>query len=790
LSKSGVARDRSLPECTVGAVLGAIGTLAMLPWARRFSVALSSPIHLPGAEEMAGDVKVVTYAETALLVIGIPIAALLFGRVIPGYLERRARPGRISFEWAAAGFAASLPLWIQGLRPKWALGAGTLLSIAIAGLIAYFRASFGFRRLWTRTGRRAALSLASSAAAAALAWRAGPSPRTLLIRNLTMDLIAVVMVVLILGYTLCILFPRPLGGLAGLERMGKIAAISLVPSATSLIVQSDAGVFVPVALLAPLASVGVPLRMRWSRGISICLAALFLFCCGWTIYRQPAAGVDLFEDGHALAPAQQYLLGGRPYLDSYPVHGWGDDGGVDAFFFRIFGSSLQTFRDRRAAWTALSLATLGVSIICSSATPGGVIAAMLVVLGICPWLSERQLLALAALAFLGAGARTSSRRPILWWLGGVCAGAAIFFSLDIGVIVAFGALIAVVTLPSAEARRLEIRAGLRGGAWVLSGIACGGLPFVLRLWRMGVLAAFLHTSFVELPREIVPTWGLPAGSVAALFRQETVAASLAKRLFDALSGRTMPWLFFVLVLAAGGAVLLWRAAAGRLEQVDRAAWMWACVGTVGLRGMLGRADGGHAALYGVFPAVLASWLLLRAFRSNRWVAPTLCCGAFLLIRIHPIKALETQLNAVASSARTRARLEQESVTVFRTERAMLPAGQAGEIGDLKAFLDSRLKPGETFFDFSNEPALYFLLDRSMPVRFLAVPCYETPEKQREVTFRLEQLRPPIAILSSGTWLDAFDGVASRERAPLVAAYLDVHYREIGRVSRWTIGQRR
>jgi len=93
------------------------------------------------------------------------------------------------------------------------------------------------------------------------------------------------------------------------------------------------------------------------RVVGLGLLALLL-ACGWTVYYQPGAPVDLFEDGLALGPASAYLQGARPYVDTYPVHGWGADGGFDALLFRAVEPSLQTLRLRRAAVTALALTAL------------------------------------------------------------------------------------------------------------------------------------------------------------------------------------------------------------------------------------------------------------------------------------------------------------------------------------------------------------------------------------------------------------------------------------------------
>src|SRR5262249_61734002 len=136
-------------------------------------------------------------------------------------------------------------------------------------------------------------------------------------------------------------------------------------------------------------------------GRSIRLGLLaFLFSSGWTIHYQPGTPVDLFEDGQPLANAATYVQGGHPYLQTYPVHGWGADGGLDSLFFRVFGPSLQTFRVRRAIVTALALTALGLCSFSLFENLRWAAVALAACLCFCSFVSERQTLALLALALL------------------------------------------------------------------------------------------------------------------------------------------------------------------------------------------------------------------------------------------------------------------------------------------------------------------------------------------------------------------------------------------------------
>jgi hypothetical protein len=487
--------------------------------------------------------------------------------------------------------------------------------------------------------------------------------------------------------------------------------------------------------------------------IGLGLLALVL-ACGWTVYYQPGAPVDLFEDGLALGPASAYLQGARPYVETYPVHGWGADGGFDALFFRTVGPSL--FDSIR--WAAVALTAS---------------------LCLCPFVSERQALALGALALLLRAARRE--KPALWLWGGVLSGAALFFSLDFGLIALAAGISAGLSLWLLD-KRDRARPARCGGLWLSGGAAIGALPFLFILARERALGAFFRVSFREIPVLVSETWGLPAGSATLAVRETPLWK------FPALlaSGENMPALFSLLLLGAAMTLLLFRAASGPLTLTDRAAAVAVAFAAVALRGLLGRADAGHSSLYGIFVGLPAAWLLYRA-RRRPLVAAVLLLG--LSLRLHPRATLLLEWHAIQASRPARDALLEQGSRVPRGGGARLPRAQAEELSALRRYFDGQLSPRETFFDFGNEPGLYFFLERRCPVRYAAVPLYEPPDRQHEVLAALERDRIPLAILSSGTSLDAFDGVGSRQRAPLVAAYLDAHYATVAVVAGRTIGRR-
>ena len=406
--------------------------------------------------------------------------------------------------------------------------------------------------------------------------------------------------------------------------------------------------------------------------------------------------------------------------------------------------------------------------------------AFLIGIALCPIFSERQLLAFLALAALVAAAR--GRRPGRWFLAGVLGSLTLFFALDFGLFVLAGGALAAAGLALADR---SVRQGAAAAALLAAGAVTGAVPFLAALARARAVGAFLRVSFVEVPASIADAWGRPAGTTVELWRSGSPRDWLAA-LFSA---NAVPWLLLVLLLGLATTVLLFRAASARLNAVDRGALAATAVAALSVRGILGRADAGHLALYGAMAALPTAWLLYRAAQARRHRAALVLAMAVALgIGLRPAAAARTlwaglRLRPSAGLANDECRR-----ATLRTGRATVPCAQADELEALRRYLDTHLQPGETFFDYSNQAALYFLMERRPPIRFVAAPLYEPEELQREVIAALERERPPLAILPHGEWTDTFDGIPNAVRTPLVADYVYANYRVVevaaGRLVAW------
>jgi hypothetical protein len=534
-----------------------------------------------------------------------------------------------------------------------------------------------------------------------------------------------------------------------------------------------------------------PERRGWARWIAPSIVLLVLAVCGWRMYGHRRGQLEFFEDGHMLTNAQTYLSGGRPYVDTYPVHGWGADGGLEAIVFRFAAPTLDVFWSLHSALAALAVAglALGCWVLFRRWLWAG--AAFLLSLTLCPFLSARQFPAFLTLAALVAAAR--ARRGALWFLAGVLGALTLFYSLDFGVFVLTAAVLAASALGLLERRPRE---GLTALGLFATGALAGALPFLAILAGEHALAGFVRVSFDQLPRSIEDIWGLPAGSTTTLLRDGSARDGLAA-LLSRNPARPLRWLTPVLLLGLSVTVLLFRAASRRLDAVDRGAIAATAVAVVSARGILGRADAGHLALYGVLAGIPATWLIYRAGHALHYrpaiAALGVALSVLLLVRFDPRWMLKTWWLGVRGPDNVSASAPAPDAGCWRTPvrggRALVPCAEADELDAFRRHLDAHLRPDETFFDFSNQAALYFYADRPNPIRFVAAPFYEPEAFQHEVIAALERERPPMVVLPHGEWTDTFDGIANALRTPLVADYVYANYRVVEVVAGRFVGWR-
>jgi len=101
---------------------------------------------------------------------------------------------------------------------------------------------------------------------------------------------------------------------------------------------------------------------------------------------------------------------------------------------------------------------------------------------------------------------------------------------------------------------------------------------------------------------------------------------------------------------------------------------------------------------------------------------------------------------------------------------------AAKIAALRKFFDAKLHPGDTIFDFSNSPTLFFVVLRLMPAsRFIHVSMAIQEEAQQEVVKDLDKTRPAYVIYHSDGGLGDWDGIPNEVRHYVIAHYINLHY---------------
>jgi len=326
----------------------------------------------------------------------------------------------------------------------------------------------------------------------------------------------------------------------------------------------------------------------------------------------------------------------------------------------------------------------------------------------------RTIPALYALACTAAAVRLRSSR----WLAasGTLLVVAALFGMDFAV---YSAIVALAV----ALRMRRVRALLLG-----VGIAAGALLIVFAI--LGFAGAFLTTMIGEL---------LPAGRVYV--------------------PGPLTWPAERVPLALWILALLFAAATAR-RRIRRSDSVW------------------PIALWVVVAGV--SYAQRRHLYANFAVTPLIAGLIWLVARRNRIAAIAITV-AVILLAKPWDHVTKVAMPLIRAGGVqgplVAPEIQKG-IDAVRRFAEQNLKPGETFYDFSDSPALYYFLGRNCPTRHHQVPFIETGEAQREVIRALEQpfVRAAVIACPGGNWM--IDGIPNRDRAPLVWKYLQIHFHPV------------
>ncbi len=475
---------------------------------------------------------------------------------------------------------------------------------------------------------------------------------------------------------------------------------------------------------------------------SVLVFALMLF-----VHDHPYQHMDPFHEGEHLTPAWLFLEGARPYKDVFVLHGLGVDGGLDAL---VGGQPLLT----RRLQTVLDAATLALLVPIAAevtVTLWGMLAA--VALSLCGaaalWVPVFPYYRLAPvlLAVLFLLWSAEARPPLLYsFLAFASATLGVLWSLDTGTYALAGTLIAFVLI-----RANSKAEALPPHSMLLAALIALALPFAVLLAVRADVPRFLHDSFVVIPRAIDAVWALPAPKpfTAAGLRYYT------------------PPIFYGLLLAIG-----WKRRDPRMLII-------AILSIVLFRTAAGRVSWSHTRFATPLLGIAFVAFVLEPIR-NRIALAILALAAILYFEVPQNAVAGAKLLAQWPQRQKHARLVR-ALGIYTTE------DNATQLTTLKNYLDS-LGPG-TILDFTNERALYFLLQRKPPSRCFDIPMLADYELLNDTMLEL-QAHPPLAVILGGEpSIAVFDGIPNKDRVPELARWIDVTYPNRTQIGRFLVATR-
>jgi hypothetical protein len=555
--------------------------------------------------------------------------------------------------------------------------------------------------------------------------------------------------------------------LAGLPLIAlPVLALFFVPGSMIIIAGLAA---LALALTAALRGHDVESPRRIRSIVAYIAVPILLYCFSYASTASLTQWVDLFHRGESLGPASDYLRGKAPYRDVFVLHGLMHDGMLDAWLMQIFGRDAAIALARPVVLGSLAAPALWyLGMAALNSMPLSVI---LIFLGAVTTAdNERVLFEITALALLLAGIR-GRFRPVVIAMSGLVAGIALFYSFDIGLYSVGGSLL-FLAIRGAMTR--DLRMAIRSLIAFLAGVAAGALPFVLYLGSRGVIGEFLQTSFVTIPRIMDAVWSLPFPDMTSTFRRDLNLHTLS----DFLLFEHFRFILNPLVICISILVLAWRAMRRQVRWLDTALLALTMYALLTQRSALGRADFPHQYFSAFLIGPMILILLAMAVRSMEpsWRDGGPSTRAFLValaVAVFPIFATALWVPDIVN-----ARINDLVLYGPRVHKHIvdpLAVEVQHRVESVRYHVYDLTPKGSAVFDFSNQPAFYFYLDRPNPTRFYQVPILSPAEFQRETILALERAKPPVVIRRSPQRFDVFDEVDNVIRAQAVAAYLDDRY---------------
>jgi hypothetical protein len=112
-----------------------------------------------------------------------------------------------------------------------------------------------------------------------------------------------------------------------------------------------------------------------------------------------------------------------------------------------------------------------------------------------------------------------------------------------------------------------------------------------------------------------------------------------------------------------------------------------------------------------------------------------------------------------------------------------------DLASLQSFVESLGPADATIFDFSNERALYYLLQRKPPVRCMEISMWSNEAVFAEGMGQLEASPPLCVIVAGYKEVGTYDGVPNDVRVPALAKWIDANYPQRTQVGRFVVAHK-
>jgi len=473
-----------------------------------------------------------------------------------------------------------------------------------------------------------------------------------------------------------------------------------------------------------------------------------------TLSYRPAA--NLFEDGHSLLPASEYLRGELPYRDVVPGHGLVSDGLLQAAGLKAFGDDYRGFQRTEMLAAALFWPSLCVLAFVATGSAAAAFGSLLLTF---LFYSQPGLLRVIPSFWILALALAASRRENgrLW----AACGALVPIALLVGVeFAAYSAGAALVAGWVSRGLRLQNLGRFAAGAAISAAV----IAFLLA--TQGLVVRFIQTTFFYLPT-LMPAYAIPLVRPALPWSQGL--ASLQAFVTDPTM---FLYGFVTLAVLVLGAVL---PRGGQIGDRARAALpilAWIVLAMVSV------VERRHVR-YPMFLVPLGLVLLALWLKGERrWVSPH---GVIAAVALAAVVVLWKPWDLARSMAFAIANPEPVPLAAFddppRARGARLSAPDAALVRATSTLIrEAKLSPEDTWLDFANAPGLHYVFARDCPIRYYEVPFYESEPAQAEVVAALERNPKVRAVLvRSGLPSDPIDHVPNAVRTPKVAKFLELNF---------------